>query len=997
MRAGLLLSLVFTAVSLQAAGGEVSAILRKHCQACHSPNNRQGGFDVTTREKLLEGGDRGPGVIPGNPDQSPVLQRIRHELKPGMPLGQPQLAPEVIETIAAWIKDGARFDEEAPVTAVPVAPKKVDHWSFKPPVKPPVPTLRKHGGWARTPVDAFLAAEWEKKGLTPSPQADKRILLRRVSIDLTGLPPTSEETAAFLADNSAGAYEKVVDRLLASPRYGERWGRHWMDVWRYADWYGRRLLGDQRFSARHIWRWRDWIVESVNEDKGYDQMIREMIAGDEIAPGNPDVARATGYLARSFHRFNRNVWLQDTVENIGFGFLGITLKCARCHDHKYDPIPQEDYYRFRAFFEPYDVRLERVKGESNLFEDGLARVYDAPPRKGTIAPYSPPIYKETFRFIRGDETNPDKTPLSPGTPSFLGKWAPHIEPVKLPRETYVPDLRPFVRDDLLQGARQDIQDAELALSTSQRLLAEARGNATKPWQEKEKPKQTVDYANDIARIFTLKCRQCHGGLGESTMEKGGLSVANLEMMLRGGRRHGPAVIPGHSASSPLIRHVRGELSPRMPAEGQPLEASQIALLARWIDEMPERAPEMVLKDAVKRQALAEKRLDTARAALPSLEARIAAEVAKHSGDAKAADLAKTAAKAEQKYALVAAAQAMTEAQQYLAEEKAAAAKGKFEAAAKALAQGAEEYTPVFETFPETSTGRRTALAGWLAGRENPLVARVAVNHMWLRHFGKPLAPTVTNFGRNGKLPLNQALLDWMAVQFMDDGWSMKKLHRTLVTSNAYRMISSGPELAASNQKIDPDNNFFWRMSPRRLEAEVVRDTVLYLAGSLDEKMGGPDIDDVDGLVSFRRSIYLRHSPENQVEFLKLYDQPNPTECYMRTESVIPQQALASTNSSLALESARTLGRKLSSRHARDEDFVRYVFVLITGIEPSKMELVESRRFLSEQAAMFRSPQKLTRFSSRQEARVGPSEDPELRARENFVHAMFNHNEFLTAR
>jgi hypothetical protein len=172
--------------------------------------------------------------------------------------------------------------------------------------------------------------------------------------------------------------------------------------------------------------------------------------------------------------------------------------------------------------------------------------------------------------------------------------------------------------------------------------------------------------------------------------------------------------------------------------------------------------------------------------------------------------------------------------------------------------------------------------------------------MWLRHFGKPLVPTVTNFGRNGKPPLNQALLDWLAVQFMDDNWSMKKVHRIIVTSHAYRMVSSGTQLSASNQKIDPENNSFWHMNPRRLEAEVVRDTALYLA-------------DVDGLVSFRRSVYLRHSPENQVEFLKLYDQPNPTDCYMRTESVIPQQALASTNSTLTLEAARSLGRKLASR------------------------------------------------------------------------------------
>jgi uncharacterized protein DUF1549 len=237
------------------------------------------------------------------------------------------------------------------------------HWAFSVPQRPPVPTVENRE-WVRNPIDAFLSAQHQKRDLQPLPPTDERVLLRRVYLDLVGLPPNVEETKDFLSDRSPEAYEKVVDQLLSSPRYGERWGRHWMDVWRYSDWYGTRELEEHRNSQRHIWHWRDWIIDSVNKDKGYDQMILEMLAGDEIAPTDPDTLRATGYLARSFYRFNRNVWLFDTVEHTSAAFLAITLKCARCHDHKYDPIAQEEYYKFRAFFEPYDVRLDRIPGQS---------------------------------------------------------------------------------------------------------------------------------------------------------------------------------------------------------------------------------------------------------------------------------------------------------------------------------------------------------------------------------------------------------------------------------------------------------------------------------------------------------------------------------------------------------------------------------------------------------------------------------------------------------
>ncbi|MEO8129273.1 MAG: DUF1549 domain-containing protein, partial [Bryobacteraceae bacterium] len=873
----------------------IRPLLEQKCVSCHhSGAGKASGLDLTSREKLLEGGDHGPVVALDNPESSVLVARLRHTAKgAGMPLNQPQLPDESIAKVTAWLREGAHYDAPIEVAKGPV---KSDHWAFQKPVRAPLPKLTGPlATWSKNPVDVLLAAKWQEKGLQPAPEADRRTLLRRLYIDLTGLPPTPDQIDAFLKDKSPNAYESVVDSLLESPRYGERWGRHWMDIWRYSDWYGRRGLDDQRNSARHIWHWRDWIIESLNADKGYDQMIREMIAGDEIAPNDPNTVRATGFLARNYYRFNRNVWLQDTVEHIGFGVLGLTLKCARCHDHKYDPISQEEYYRMRAFFEPYDVRTDRIPGKQDPHDDGIPRVYESAPHEGGIEPYFPPIYKDTFRFIRGEETNPDKTPLTPGTPAVLGAWNLKITPVTLTPEEHIPDLRDFVGKDMLAKARQDIKDAELAIESSARSLdrvrTEVAAHKDQPATDKDKKPSVV--FKDVQHIITVKCSQCHGGTTQAT-SRSGLILTSQAGALQGGYKYGPAIIPGRSAESPLIRYISGDLTPRMPVEGGAVSPVEAAKLAKWIDEIVEE-PAVTLRRAEDRLTVAKLHLESVKLFVPALEARVAADREKYlhpEENEKLEKLAETAQKAEQKYVAAFASEATVEAQHLLASDKAGAAKTKLEAAAKALGQAALTYSPAVEVYPETSSGRRTAFADWLVSKENPLPARVAVNDMWLRHFGKPLVATVTNFGRNGAKPSDQTLLDWLAVDFMDNGWSMKKFHRMLLTSKAYRMASSGAALTEANQKIDPENKFFWHMNTRRMEAETIRDAVLYQAGLLDLTTGGPDIDENQAFDSHRRSLYLRQTPDSQAEFLKLYDQPMPNDCYIRPESIIPQQALA---------------------------------------------------------------------------------------------------------
>jgi mono/diheme cytochrome c family protein len=991
---------------------EVRPVLETKCLACHGGGKtNRSGFDLSTRDGLLRGGDNGPAVVPGQAQESALLKRLRHEVNPGMPFQGQKLSDSEIAKIADWINAGARYDAALKLDpAILTSTRPVSrHWAFQIPKRPPVPVVKERE-WVRNPIDAFIAADREKKGLRPLPPAEKNVLLRRLYLDLIGLPPTPEQLHAFLADQSRDAYEKVVDELLSSPRYGERWGRHWMDIWRYSDWYGRRDGDDQRNSARNIWHWRDWIIESLNQDKGYNRMIVEMLAADELEAMDPKALRATGYLARNFYRFNRNVWMQDVVENTAAGFLGITMKCARCHDHKYDPISQEEYYRFRAFFEPYDVRIDRVAGQPDPNKDGIARAFDGEPREGTSeAPYISAIYANTYRLIRGDENSPDKSkPLDPGVPEILSQGESQIKAVSLPVEAYNPDIRPFVGEDLIAEAKTEIGKSEKRVDTAKQEFARAQQRLTASPAETPNA-QAVSFEKEIKPIFEQHCTRCHNPKND----KSGLSLETIESITLGGAKLGPAVKFGKSEESPLILYLRGKKLPRMPFGGPPLSDAQIGLVAKWIDQLQED-PQAALNKAEDQAAWAEKELAWRRADLPAVAARIAADQAKYASpaDPHAEKLAGAAQKAEVQANVLKAEADLLRAQQQLAEaqqisgpekvkeKKVAAARKAAQAAAAVLGQATDGYTPFAKPYPKTSTGRRTALAYWIASKQNPLTARVAVNDIWLRHFGKALVPTVVNFGQNGKPPTHPELLDWLAVQFMDSGWSMKAMHRLMVTSNTYRMRSSDADTKDPNLAIDAENRYYWRMNPRRVEAEIVRDSVLYLAGQLDTSMSGPDIDEDKADEVHRRSLYFRHTPDSQVQLLKLFDQPDPTDCYVRTESIVPQQALALTNSRLSFSASRLLARRIAEKlggQATDADFIANAFETVLDQLPSADELAASRKFLWEQAELLAGATKLNKFKSGSSPEIAPSADPHMRARENLLHALFNQTEFVTIR
>jgi hypothetical protein len=894
---------------------EIKPIFSRHCYACHGPLHHKAGLRLDTAVLMKQGGSSGPALVPGDTDESLIVDAITGRDGWRMPPESeaPALSAGEIAKIAAWIEQGAK----APADERP-QPDPRDHWSFRSPARPELPAAAALGGharWARNPIDAFLALKQLAHGLKPRPAADPATLIRRVTLDLTGLLPSPEAVRRFVADPSEAAYEAVVDKLLASPQYGERWGRHWMDVWRYSDWDG--FGAEVRESQPHIWRWRDWIIESLNRDMPYDRMIIAMLAADEAAPGDADSLRATGFLVRNWYKFNRNVWLENTVEHTAKAFLGITLNCARCHDHKYDPIAQTEYYAFRAFFEPHTIRTDRVPGQPDLHEAGLVHVYDNQP----VAP--------TFLFQRGDEKFPIKTkPLAPAVPMVLQLQARLglIRPVTLPAEAFYPGLRSFIREETVAQARRLVLAQKAAVIAAEKALAGARDESA--------------------------AEQAQWALAEA---KKGQKAADAELAA--------------------------------------VQAAIAADAARYAEPARPEARALVRAAAG---------LDRKRTLLKAEDALLRAEIAYH--EAKLA-AKKQPVKPRQNEKVKA---THDEAAKAAQEEKDAfSTLERARAAARAARQlpgaDASSYAPLSPIYPTSSTGRRLALARWITDPNNPLTARVAVNQIWIHHFGTPLVPSVFDFGRNGVPPAFPALLDWLAVQLRAEGWRMKPIHHLLVTSAAYRMQSASAGPDDPNLAHDRANMYYWRMNPKRMEAEAVRDNLLYLAGSLDQTFGGPDLDHAGGMKSGRRSVYFRHAKEKRVLFLRLFDSPNVLSCYRRSESVVPQQALALANSPLSIEQARLLARKLSRevppRRAPfgHRSFVTALFERVLGRVPTPEEQTTCGAFLESQAKQLADRAGSVPIVDGPALAVAAAADPVERAREDLVHVLFNHNDFVTIR
>ena len=736
---------------------------------------------------------------------------------------------------------------------------------FEPVKRPPVPQVKpEYGKRMGNEIDAFLAAQQEERGLKPMPEAPREVLLRRVHLDLTGLAPTPEEIRDFLEDQSPEAYAKVVDALLESPAYGERWGKHWMDIWRYADWGGYKAA--VRFSQPHIWHWRDWIIESLNKDKGYDQMIMEMLAADEAEPDDEDALRATGYLVRNFHAGSRDVWLDNVVKHTSQAFLGLTMGCARCHDHKYDPIPQEAYYKMRAIFEPYYVRTDRVPGELDIKRAGIPRAFDRS------------LTSKTYLFDRGDERHPlkDKVML-PGVPEALGgTYQP--EPVILPRLAYQPAKRDFVKKEMKQAAQSEVDKAKAALAL---VIKTTPDDQVKLKAAELQLAAAQSRQRALVALFQVESMEDQGKKGSEAWKKIAVETAAIQRK---------ASLDEAQANLAVGQSEKEVAQGKMNQAKKRNDSKQMAI-------------------ATKAMKVAVKKIQDAKKAVTDAEKMTKKPVT----------------------------------EKYKAREGLA--------------------------YPSTSTGRRLAFAKWLSSKANPLTARVAMNHIWLRHFGQAIVPTVSDFGANGRPPTHPALLDWLAAEFMARGWKMKEMHRLIVCSAAYRMSSRSDE---HDLAIDPDNIYLWRMPARRMEGEIVRDNLLWVSGRLDDRMGGPDIDNKLGQESRRRSVYLRHGREKLVEFVQIFDGPKVSECYKREESVQPHQALAMENSKLTNLAARSLSERLNSRKDQSNGaFVQEAFLTVLGKIPKAEEKKLCLEFL---------------------------ENGDLvRKRERLISVLLNHNDFVTIR
>ena len=752
---------------------DVIPILLLRCTACHGRQRQEAGLDLRTREAMLKGGKSGPAFMPGKPDESLLLKRIRAEEMPPRPrLTEVSVKPmeaEELNKLARWIELGApEAIEEVDVAGTAADPlvraEDREFWSFQPPRAVTAPNV-KHADRVRNAIDAFVLQKLEEKGLSLSPEADRPTLIRRAAFDLTGLPPEPAEVDAFLADQADDAYEKLIDRLLASSRYGERWGRHWLDVAGYADCEGRR---EQHLPRPFAWRYRDYVIRSFNADKPYDRFLQEQLAGDDLADyehatkitqeiednlvataflrmaPDPTWANLTGFVP------DRLEVMADVIDVVSSGIMGLTMKCARCHSHKFDPIPQRDYYRLVAIFKGAYDEHDWLKPE--LISYGGA--------------------------------------MSAG---FGERYLPHVTTAeRTRRQRLLDEINTLKAGPQSPDVEKRIKELEVQRGPEPRIMA--------LWDRGD-PSPTYIY------------------------RRGDHNIA------------GSLVSPGPPAvlcrpSNPKRERVRA-------LNGTHIER---------FDDQPERASV---------------RFDAGLESEP---------------DASAFRLNKAR-----------------------------------EASALARASGYEARPP----FPGAkSTGRRLAFVRWLTQPDHPLTARVMVNRVWKHHFGAGLVRSVGNFGKTGDRPTHPELLDWLAREFVQHGWSLKQLHRTMMTSNTYRQRSL---ITADHEHHDRDNRLLSRMPMRRMEAEVLRDTLLLVAGQLNETRFGPaDAVQVraDGLVlsGKRRSVYVQQLRKHPASLLESFDLPamNPN-CLQRSESLVAPQALHLMNDA----GVRELAGQFADRVLRD--------------------------------------------------------------------------------
>ena len=904
---------------------DIQPIFQQHCADCHGVSEQQAGFRADAGKLILQGGDRGAAVVPGQPEKSLLLTAVTGGSDlPRMPLELDPLSDEEIDLIRRWIAQGAKVPENERIA--PAEPKRSSHWAFQP-IKPVEPPDTKHAAWVRNPIDRFIAAKLEVRGLKPSPEAPRETLIRRLSLDLRGIPPTLAEVDAFLADREPGAYERLVQRFLDSPHYGERWGRHWLDIARYADSNGFTIDG-----PRSIWKYRDWVIDAFNADMPFDQFTIEQIAGDMLPGASTSQVVATG-----FHRNTlinqeggtdqeqfRVEAVNDRVATTAAAYLGITLECARCHDHKYDPFSQREYYQLFAIFNNADEpnlplpTAEQAKQRSELQQqlktaEARLKTYDeqAGPRQqaweAQLAQAATTVQWQTLKpvdaqSVGGATLSPleDHSLLVSGTIPRSDTYV-----VRLPSPGQVVTairLEALTHPSLPKSGPGLAGNGNFVL-THIELKSAAPGQPQRPLAiasalaDHSQARYPVEHAFDADQQQTGWAINIAGG--KLNVDRTAIFIlreplaatdAELVVSLRQGH-------PG--------RYNLGRF--RMSVTSAPASA-----LTANSDLLRAAATPKAKRSAAQKKALLEafRQQDIDRAPL-------AAQV----------DALKTELNNLQKEIIT----TMVMRERSAPRETHIHVRGDF------LRHGAkvEPAVPaVLHDLPSSiEKPNRLDFARWLVDPANPLTPRVTVNRVWQRYFGRGLVETENDFGTQGARPSHPELLDWLAGEFVHQGWSYKRLHFLIVTSATYRQTS---EVTPEQLAADRFNVLLGRQNRLRLEAETIRDAALAASGLLVERIGGPSVfppqpagiyvftqnnknwQPDQGSNRYRRGMYTHFWRSSPDPFLMTFDAPNANvTCTRRVRSNTPLQALTLANDVAFVEIAQGLAARIL-REGADE-------------------------------------------------------------------------------
>ena len=985
---------------------KIRPLLVEHCYACHSGDTMAAaGLRVDTRETIRKGGSRGPAVSPGSPEASVLLEAVSYaDLDLKMPPSG-KLSDEQIADLRLWIEMGAPDPREGVSLAPTVEPTAYDFeqerefWSFRPVEEPAQPRVSRPG-WVRTPVDAFLLAKLEEKGMQPAPPADKRTLIRRVSFDLTGLPPTPEEIEAFLADESADAWQTLVERLLASPHYGERWARHWLDLVRFAETNGHEFDNDKL----DAWRYRDYVVRVFNQDVPYNRFVAEQIAGDLLPDPRltPDGSRLDSPIGAGFY------WLwevlnsptdsekarADQVDNqldvLGKTFFGMALGCARCHDHKFDPLPTADYYALAGVMHSTHlheqnidapqraakIRALREEAAAREAEQSIATVTGPELLAGdlahAVAEPSHPLYP--LAKLAAESEKPFAERLAEMREEMRG-WAAKADPA----HPLWAERGDQVWEDFSDGyERWDVEGAAFGPSPADGIASSYPGKrdefvgilATRKFRIPA-PHLHVRMAgtpaegriNGAAPIrFTLWADD-HPSQNKPVPESGRMEWVSIPLVKEKGRvgylqivdrsREGhiavDKIVFSQSAEPPPIagpvdERVLGLLddssiqSLEGLAAGYALLAVSDPALARAIGELINPAEPVELPEAVPESAFAMSSMDhdphNVRIHQRGNHKNLGEEVPR-------------------RFLTIVAGQ---------------------------------------DQQPFSQGSGRLELAQWASSDENPLTARVMANRVWKHHFGSGIVRSTDNFGHTGDPPTQPELLDWLAYRFVENGWFVKDLHRQILYSNAYRMDSRATEEAADK---DPDNKLLSHMPVRRLEAEAIRDSVLSVAGTLNLAVGGesvpphispfqdgrgkPATGPLDG--EGRRSLYIQVRRNFLTPLFLAFDYPQPFATIgRRGVSAVPSQALMLLNNELIHQQAKRWAQREIEVHRTADARLDDMFVRAFGRAPQADERAEIEEFLGSQAALYDG---------------ASPEDP--RVWTDLAHVLFNSTEFVFVR